>query len=153
MNIKKILIEHKKWIDDPTTGLRANLRRADLWGANLQGANLQGVNLQGADLWGANLWGANLQGADLRRVDLRDANLQGANLQGANLQGADLRRANLDFSCLPLWCGSKGMKVDEKIAAQLALHFIWLDCDGPLVKEIQEKIRPLAEKSHRFGSC
>ena len=108
MNIKKILIEHKKWIDDPNTGLRANLRRADLWGANLQ---------------------------------------------AANLQGADLRRANLDFSCLPLWCGSKGMKVDEKIAAQLALHFIWLDCDGPLVKEIQEKIRPLAEKSHRFGSC
>ena len=133
MNIKKILIEHKKWIDDPNTGLRADLRRA----------NLQGANLQGADLWGANL-----QGADLRDADLRDADLQ-----AANLRRADLRDADLDFSCLPLWCGSKGMKVDERIAAQLALHFIWLDCDGPLVKEIQEKIRPLAEKSHRFGSC
>jgi hypothetical protein len=33
------------------------------------------------------------------------------------------------------------------------LHFTWLDCDDPLVKEMQEKIRPLAEKSHQFSSC
>jgi len=82
--------------------------------------------------------------ADLREADLREADLQKANLRGANLRGADL-----DFSCLPLWCGSKGMKTDLKIIYQLLAHVVVLDCNEPVFTEIKEKILPYAMKSHR----
>ena len=64
-----------------------------------------------------------------KRAALRHADLQGANLQGAKLQDANMQGADLDYSCLPLWCGSKGMIVDWRIAAQIAAHFCVLDCD------------------------
>lgn len=67
-----------------------------------------------------------------------------ANLQGANLQGADL-----DFSCLPLWCGSKGMKVDNRIAAQIAAHFCALDCDTDEFRKAKAAILSFALTSHR----
>ena len=38
--LDKILEEHKKWLEDPNTG-----KRADLQGANLRGADLQGADL------------------------------------------------------------------------------------------------------------
>ena len=72
-----------------------------------------------------------------------------ANLEGANLEGANLKGANLDYSCLPLWCGSKGMKVDLKIVYQLLAHVACLDCEEPEFAEIKEKIMPYAKKSHR----
>jgi len=105
----------------------SNLRGADLRGANLQEADLRGSNLQEADLQGANLQGADLRRANLHRADLWEANLQGANLQEANLLRANLMKANLqganlDFSCWPLWCGSQGVKIDEKQAKQLLAH-------------------------------
>lgn len=50
------------------------------------------------------------------------ADLQGADLRGADLQGADLQGANLDFSCLPLWCGSFNIIVDDDILEQLLTH-------------------------------
>lgn len=34
MDLKKILAEHAKWLTDPKTGARADLRGADLRGAN-----------------------------------------------------------------------------------------------------------------------
>ena len=108
--IKKILEEHKDWLNNNDSGKRANLRDAnlqdaDLWGANLQdadlqdanlqdanlrGANLRDANLRGANLWDADLWGANLQDADLWGADLRDADLQDADLRVANLRDANL---------------------------------------------------------------
>ena len=82
---------------------------------------------------------ASLQGADLRRADLRRA----------NLQGADLRDANLDYSCLPLWCGSKGMIVDRRIAAQIAAHFCALVCDDEDYQAARTAILEFAKTSHR----
>ena len=69
----------------------------------------------------------------------------------ADLRGADLRGANLDFSCLPLWCGSKQMKVDRKIALQILAHFCALDCDDMDVKAIQldKAMNNLVLQSHR----
>ena len=60
--------------------------------------------------------------ANLRRADLRRADLGGADLGGADLRGANLKGANLDYSCWPLWCGSLGVRVCKRIAAQLAYH-------------------------------
>jgi hypothetical protein len=62
---------------------------------------------------------------------------------------ADLTRANLDFSCWPLWCGSKGVKVDKRIACQLIAHVCVLDCDDPEVKKAQKYLMKLARQSHR----
>jgi len=131
--LKTILEQHKLWLEDEG-GARANLRGADLRGADLQGADLRGANLRGANLRGADLRGANLQGADLRGADLR----------GANLRGADL-----DYTCLPLWCGSKGMIVDKRIAAQIAAHFCALDCDDADYLAAQTAILEFAKTSHR----
>ena len=91
----KILDDHKLWINDATTGKRADLRGANLEGANLSSANLKGANLSSANLKGANLSSANLEGADLEGAYLRDADLKGANLEGADLKGADL-----SFTCI-----------------------------------------------------
>jgi len=97
----------------------------------------------------ANLRGADLQGANLQGADLRWANLRGADLRWANLRGADLRWANLDYSCLPLWCGSKGMIVDRRIAAQIAAHFCALVCDDADYQAARTAILEFARTSHR----
>jgi len=93
--INEILELHKKWLDDESNGVCANLRDADL------------------------------RGADLRDADLRGADLRGANLRDADLRGADLCGANLDFSCLPLWCGSIRIHIDDRLAVQILYHLIF----------------------------
>lgn len=71
-----------------------------------------------------------------------------ANLRGANLRCADLQGANIDYSCLPLWCGSKGIIVDQRIAAQIAAHFCALSCDDPGFLATREAVLPFAQTSH-----
>lgn len=39
MNIDKILEEHQKWLDNPETGVRADLREANLQYTNLRVGN------------------------------------------------------------------------------------------------------------------
>jgi hypothetical protein len=78
------------------------------------------------------------------RAELSDANLSRANLSDANLSDA-----NIDYSCWPLWCGSKDVKVDRKIAAQLAAHFCCLDCDDPDYIAARDAIMAFAKTSHR----
>ena len=92
---------------------------------------------------------ANLRRANLERANLEGANLEGANLRGANLRCADLEGANLDYSCWPLWCGSNKVKVDAKIAAQLAAHFCALDCDDKAYQKARKAILKFAMTSHR----
>ena len=123
-----ILDKHKKWLNDEEGGERANLNGADLCRAYLHGANLGG---------------ANLNGADLCRADLCGANLGGANLNGAAL----------DYSCWLLWCGSLDVKVDVRIARQLAYHFCRLDCDDPEYLEARKAIAKFANKFHRVDEC
>lgn len=87
---------------------------------------------------------ANLGGADLYEANLYEANLCGADLREANLHGA-----NLDYSCWPLWCGSLDVKVDARIARQLAYHFCRLDCDDPEYLEARKAIASFANGFHR----
>lgn len=126
--LNMILDRHKKWLNDEEGGERANLNGADLGGANLHGA----------DLGGADLFGATLRGASLCE---------------ANLHGADLHGANLDYSCWPLWCGSLDVKVDARIARQLAYHFCRLDCDDPEYLEARKAIAEFANGFHRVNEC
>ena len=143
------LSAHASWLAGDKDGVRLELRGVDLRGADLSWANLTRADLSGADLGWANMRGANLSGANLRRADLSGANLSGADLSWAYLRGADLRGAYLDFSCWPLWCGTKGVFVDARIAAQLAAHFCALDCGDPAYQEAREALLPFARTSHR----
>ena len=105
------------------------------------------TNLRGANLRDADLSGADLRGADLRYANLSGANLRYADLRGANLSGADLGGADLDFSCWPLWCGSKNVKLDPTQIDQLCLHLYWVI--GPcttIARTIKTRAQRAADK-------
>ena len=91
--------------------------------------------------------------ADLRGADLQDADLRGADLRDADLRDADLRGADLDYSCWPLRCGSLDVKVDRRIAAQLAYHFCRLDCDDPDYIAARNAVINFANKFRRVEEC
>ena len=77
-----------------------------------------------------------------------------ANLSSADLRVADLSGANVDFSSWPLWCGSlKGVKVDARIARQLAYHLCSVVCDDPEFTSIRDQILPFANKFHKVDEC
>ena len=102
----------------------------------------------------ADLSDADLSGADLSHADLSGADLSGADLSHADLRYADLRGANVDFSSWPLWCGSlKGVKVDARIARQLAYHLCSVVCDDPEFTSIRDQILPFANKFHKVDEC
>jgi hypothetical protein len=86
--------------------------------------------------------------ADLRWANLRGANLKEANLRWANLRGANLEGANLDFACWPLWCGSLSVRVDRRIAVQLAYHFCALNCDDVEFLRVRQGLLAFANGMH-----
>ena len=88
---------------------------------------------------------AHLSGANLSKADLSGANLSGAYLSRAHLSGA-----NIDFSCWPLWCGSKNVKVDIRLVYQLIAHLCVLDCDDKIFRRVQKYLMPLAQKFPRW---
>ena len=137
-NLEEILRKHSLWLRNNPEGERADLRRADLRGANLYEADLRG---------------ADLREADLREVDLSGADLRRADLSKAALRGATLHRTDLDYSAWPLWCGSLDVKVDVRIARQIAYHFCRLECDDPEYLEAKKLIKSFANKFHRVEEC
>ena len=122
-DLKRVLENHRKWLNGEEDGERADLREA------------------------------NLQGANLREADLREADLWEADLRGAYLIGANLSGANLDYSAWPLWCGSLGVKTDRRVAAQIAYHFCRLDCDDPEYLAAREAVAKFANTFHRVDEC
>ncbi len=76
-----------------------------------------------------------------------------ADLSKADLRAADLRGANLDYACWPLWRGSLGVKVDVRIARQLAYHLCALDCDDPEYIKARNALLPFANQFHRVQEC
>ena len=98
--IRTILEEHSKWLENNKNGKCADLRWTDLRGADLieadlRWAKLRDVNLRGADFGWADLRGVDLRCANLRDADLSDADLRGADLRDTDLRGADLRDTDL----------------------------------------------------------
>ena len=120
---------------------------------NFEICNLSGLDLGGLNFKGANLCGANLHHADLCDADLRGANLRGANPCDADLYHANLCDANIDYACWPLWCGSLGVKMDVRIARQLAYHLCALDCDDPEYIKARDALLPFANQCHRAQEC
>ena len=92
---------------------------------------------------------ANLRSSDLRSSDLSGSDLRSSDLSGSNLSGSNLSGSNIDFSCWPLWYGSKNVKVDLRIVYQLLAHVACLDCAEKEFVKIKKVIMPYAKKSHR----
>ena len=138
--LKKIIDIHQHWINEDCEGWQD--LRANLYGANLRRANLRGANLREADLYGA----------DLREADLREADLRGADLREADLYGADL-----DYSCLPLWCGSLEANFDSKQLKQIAYHLVKAGLHSKnATEEDKKELRKLidyANQFHRAEEC
>ena len=115
----------------------------------MSGVELVGGDQSGADLSGADVSGADLGGADLRDADLSGANLGGADLRDADLRDADLSGADIDFATWPMWCGGLRVKIDKRIAAQLAYHFCSAICDDDEFAIAREALMFLANQMHR----
>ena len=90
---------------------------------------------------------------DLSEADLRGADLRGADLSEADLRGANLRGADLDFSCLPLWCGGLQLKVDKRLACQLAYHLCSMQCDDAEYLKMRNSILGFANQFYRADEC
>ena len=97
----------------------------------------------------ADLSDADLSGADLRRADLSDADLSGAYLRGADL----------DYSCLPLWCGSLTANMDDRQVKQLLYHTLSIvkhsNNVSAILKEqlLTEQNLRIAKEFHRAEEC
>ena len=151
-----VISKHKEWINGDG-GEYASLSHADLRGAYLRGEDLSHADLSNANLSGAYLRDANLKYANLRDVDLTGADLRGANLTGADLTGANLRDTNLDYSCLPLWCGSLEAHFDDKQLVQIAYHLVKSGLQSKNASEETKtelsKLIDFANKFHRVDEC
>jgi len=102
----------------------ADFSRANLSDTDFFGANLYWTKFTRANLTRSNLTRANLTHADFIKADLSWSKLTRANVTQANFFGANIFGANIDFASWPLCCGSKNVKIDEKIAKQLAMHML-----------------------------
>lgn len=139
-----ILEKHKHWLNRDCNGWES--MRANLQEINLQWANLQRANLQRADLH----W-ADLHWADLQKADLQGANLQGADLRRTNLYEANLQGADIDFSCLPLWCGSLSANFDSRQLKQIAYHLVKAGLQSKnATEEDKTELRKLIDYANGF---
>lgn len=167
--LKEILENHAKYLNGDSDLKRANLRGAVLCDADLRDADLRDANLSDADFHGAYLLNANLSDANLSDANLFDADLHGAyllnaNLHGsdlycANLCGADLHGANIDFSCLPLCCGSLHVHFDNRQMIQILYHLLSVVSYSKYTSEEMKKalltpeLCDIANKFHRVNEC
>ena len=161
-DLNKVLENHKLWIHGKEGGQRANFHCADLEGidlsnADLRCADLRGVNLRNANLRSADLGSANLRSATLINADLTDAKLNYADLRDVRLNRADFKGAYIDFSCLPLWCGSLSAHFDDKQLIQIAYHLVRAGLNSKNAsdetKEELSKLIDFANKFHRVHEC
>ena len=146
-------MEKKKFDREEAINLIARGEMDRLLDFNLRGADLCEADLCEADLCEADLCEADLCEADLCEADLCEADLCVADLSKADLRAADLRGANIDYACWPLWRGSLGVKVDVRIARQLAYHLCALDCDDPEYIKARNALLPFANQFHRVQEC
>ena len=91
-----ILEEHSKWLADPNTGKRADLRNKNFSKWNLSGIDLSYADLNGSDFSFADMSGSNLAHASLQNAFLLNVNLSRANIDGADFCMVDMCHAELN---------------------------------------------------------
>ena len=94
---------------------------------------------------------------DGERADLSGADLSWADLSRANLSWANLSGADLDYSVLPLWCGSLKANFDDRQLTQIAYHLVKAGLNSnnasEETKEELSKLIDYANKFHRANEC
>lgn len=103
--IKEKIEAHKKWLENPQEGVKADFSCVDAAGENFSELDLRGANFNGAKLNGANFNGAKLNEADFSNTNLYGADFVKAKLNDANFNGSELRcsdfsRANLSHATM-----------------------------------------------------
>lgn len=150
--LNDILEKHKKWLNNEPGGERANLSHCDLRHSDLSDSNLRHSDLRYSDLRHSNLSYSNLSHSNLSGCDLRHSDLY-----GCDLSGCDLRDSDLDYSCLPLWCGSLHAHFDDRHIAQIVYHAVKAGLASPNVSdEVKAELRkmaPLANRFHHAEEC
>lgn len=130
--LREILKKHIKWLCCEDGGERADLSYMDLSGMNFKSENLGCMILRGADL-------------------------RNADLTNTTLIETDLKGANLDYSCLPLWCGSLTAHFDDRQLRQIAYHLVKAGLHSknasPETKRELAKLIDLANGFHRVDEC
>ena len=85
------------------------------------------------------------------------ANLRGADLREADLSDAILRGADIDYSCLPLWCGSLEAHFDDRQLKQIAYHLVKAGLHSRNASEETKaelsKLIDFANGFHRVDEC
>lgn len=75
----------------------------------------------------------------------------------ADLREADLGHADLDYSCLPLWCGSLSANFDDRQLKQIAYHLVKAGLQSKNASEETKtelrKLIPFANGFHRAEEC
>ena len=97
---EQIMADHKAWLQDRSTGKRADLSDIDFREDFMKGMDLSGMDFSYAIMYGACLMGADLTGANLSYALLHQAYLHNANLTGAIIEGTDFTNANLTMATL-----------------------------------------------------
>ena len=91
------------------------------------------------------------------RADLSHADLSHADLSHADLREADFGEADLDYSCLPLWCGSLSANFDDRQLKQIAYHLVKAGLQSKNASEETKtelrKLIPFANGFHRAEKC
>lgn len=92
-----------------------------------------------------------------KRANLSGANLSGADLSRANLSRANLLGADIDYSVLPLWCGSLDAGFDDKQIKQIAYHMVKAGLNSKNTSEETKhnliKMIDFANEFHRVEEC
>ena len=80
-----------------------------------------------------------------------------ADLREADLREADLKGAALDYSCIPLWCGSLDVHFDDIQLYQIAYHLVraglYSKNASEETKNELSKLIDFANKFHRAEQC
>jgi len=80
-----------------------------------------------------------------------------ADLKWADLEEADLKGADIDYSCLPLWCGSLKAHFDDRQLIQIAYHLVSAGLNSKNASEETKrelaKIIDFANKFHMVEEC
>lgn len=170
--IKDKVKKHVKWLRGEADGARAIFTSSDLKSEilsskKLDSADFRFANLNYAEFSCSILKSADFSFSDLRHVDFSYSNLsranlaytdlKWANLSGTSISGADLKGADLDYSCLPLWCGSLHAHFDDRQLRQIAYHLVKAglqskNASDETKKELN-KLVDFANGFHRVKEC
>lgn len=135
----------------------ANLSGTDFSYASFMGIHFAYTKLKNANFEGANLHRANFKDANLFGANFTFANLMSVNFKSATLSHADFKGADIDFSCLPLWCGSLNVHFDDRQLKQIAYHLVRAGLQSKNAsKETKSELNKLVDFAngfHRVGEC